>query len=752
MTSSDVYDHGDSPYVFKPSKTPASQLIRDHLPLPEKMFKDSVSLPGTEKEGYSAIYRNKMFPGHLKEALTPELDTYYKLFKNSVLTFGDNLCLAYRKYDYVNKKSADDYSFLTYREVDEMKQRYGSGFLYLLQNNPFKNSEKFESHRKIDNHVKDYKNFDISDMSFVATIYSANRMEWLLSDLMCSSYSITNTALYDTLGADTSEYILQTTQSPVVIATKEHVMDIVNLKEKYPEKLEHVISIVCLDPLDLKNETSLSAEDQTLVAACKSHKITLVDINQVMKVGEIFPTPELPPSPETLYTISFTSGTTGANPKGVLLSQKICTAGVTFVLTQLPRIPDARSFSFLPLAHIFERQVCAFGLSCGNCIGFPQNGGTPLTLIEDLKLFKPNYMCNVPRVFTKYEAAIKSATVDHPTSTFKRGIFDKVISTKIQAQEKYDGADGSHLVYDRLFLSGIRKAFGFDNMEFIVTGSAPISPSTVKFLKAALCVGMPQGYGSTESFAGFAIGIPYEAEPGSCGSVGVTVEMKLRELPAMGYNLDDPEGPRGELLLRGPQIFKQYFHNEEETKKSFDDEGWFHTGDVARFSKNNGRLFIIDRVKNFFKLSQGEYVTPEKVENKYLSSSSILNQLYVHGDSLRHFLVGIVGIDPEGAVNFLVEKCKVSKSQLSSSEQILNEINKKENRELLVAYINSRISNQLSGFEKLHNIYVEFEPLRLDRDVVTATQKLKRPVAFKFFKPQIDVMYDEGSLVKGPKL
>lgn len=752
MTSTDVYDRGNSPYVFKPSKVPISDLIRDHLPLPEKMFRDSVILPGTAKDGFSPIYRNQMFPGSLKEALTPELDTYHKLFKNSVVSFADKPCLAFREYDYVNKKSADEYSSLTFREVDEMKKNYGSGLLYLLQSNPFKNSEKFESHRKIDNHINDYKGYDISNISFVATIYSANRMEWVLSDLMCTAFSITNTALYDTLGADTSEYILNTTESPVVIASKVHVQELVKLKEKYPEKLEHVISIVSLDPLDLSNKTPLSVEDQRLVQLCKSHKITLLGLDQVMKVGEIFPTPELPPTPESLYTISFTSGTTGANPKGVLLSQRICTAGVTFIITQLPRIPDAKAFAFLPLAHIFERQTCAFGLSCGSCIGFPQLGGTPLNLVEDLKLFKPHYMSNVPRLFTKFEAVIKNSTVENPDSALKRTVFDKIITSKIQAQEAYDGADGSNVIYDRLFLSAIRKAFGFDNMKFVVTGSAPIAPSTVKFLKAAFGIGMPQGYGSTESFAGFAIGIPYEANPGSCGSVGVTVEMRLMELPEMGYKLDDPEGPRGELCLRGPQIFLQYFHNEEETKKSFDEEGWFHTGDVAKFSKDKGRLFIIDRVKNFFKLAQGEYVTPEKVENKYLSSSAILNQLYVHGDSLRHFLVGIVGIDSEGAVKFLGDKCKVKKDQLNTPELILEEINKKENRLQLVNYINSRVGKQLSGFEKLHNVYVEFEPLRLDRDVVTPTQKLKRPIASKFFKKQFDEMYDEGSLIKSSKL
>lgn len=751
MTSSDLYDFGDSPYVFKPSNIPVADLIRDHLPLPEEIFRDSKPLAGTAKEGFSEVYRNQMFPQHLKEALTPDYDTYHKIFKTSAETFKTSPCLAYREYDYENKKSAAQYSSLTYQEVDDRKKKFGSGLLYLLQNNPYKNSDKFESHRKIDNHVRDYKTYDSTNFSFVATIYAANRMEWVLSDLMCSSYSITNTALYDTLGPETSEYILHTTESPVVIASKEHVAELVKLKAKYPEQLEHVISIVSMDPLDLSGNSSLSVGDQTLVELCKAQKVSLLSLDQVIKVGDIFPTPELPPSPKTLYTISFTSGTTGANPKGVLLTQKICASGITFILAQVKRIDNCKAFAFLPLAHIFERQTCAFGLARGTCVGFPQLGGSPLTLIEDLKLFKPHYMSNVPRVFTKFEAAIKNSTVENPDSAVKRAVFNKIINSKIQAQEAYDGAEGTNLIYDSL-LSPIRKAFGFDNMQFVITGSAPISPSTVKFLKAAFCIGMPQGYGSTESFAGFSFGIPYDSNPGSCGSVGITTEMRLMELPNMGYKLDDADGPRGELCLRGPQIFKEYFHNEEETKKSFDDDGWFHTGDVARFSKDHGRLYIIDRVKNFFKLSQGEYVTPEKVENKYLSSSAILNQLYVHGDSLRSYLVGIVGIGPEAAAQFLSEVCKVAKRDISSNEQILKEINKKENRQLLLQQLNSKVGKQLSGFERINNVYIEFEPLTLERNVVTPTQKLKRPVACKFFEKQINEMYDEGSIIKSAKL
>lgn len=98
-------------------------------------------------------------------------------------------------------------------------------------------------------------------------------------------------------------------------------------------------------------------------------------------------------------------------------------------------------------------------------------------------------------------------------------------------------------------------------------------------------------------------------------------------------------------------MFSHYYKNEEETTKSFDSEGWFSTGDVAQFTEE-GWVIIFDRVKNFFKLSQGEYVTPEKIENLYLSSNSILSQAFVHGNSTESYLVGIIGVDPVGIVDF----------------------------------------------------------------------------------------------------
>lgn len=141
--SSDVYDFSDSKYLFKPYNKPISELIRDYLPLLDEHLHQCISIPGTEEPGYSGVYRNKIFSNGLKKTLTPYLTTYHEFFKNAVDLFKDKPCLAGRKYDYVAKNSANEYSSKSFKEIDEMKSTYGSGILYLLQKNPYKNNEKF---------------------------------------------------------------------------------------------------------------------------------------------------------------------------------------------------------------------------------------------------------------------------------------------------------------------------------------------------------------------------------------------------------------------------------------------------------------------------------------------------------------------------------------------------------------------------------------------------------------------------------
>lgn len=708
-------------------------LMLKNLPLDPMKLCNSVPLPNSAKPGFSPVYRNQFSPSKLIESPHPSLNTLKKIMEYAEHAFANEKCIGRR--NELEDGSFGPFEWESYSQVLKRLRNFGAGLFFILLNNPFKTDSP--AHLKIDNHFT-----QTSDDSFVVSIFSHNKPEWIMADMACVNYSITNTALYDSLGPESSKYILELTESPVVICTKNKLQQVIQLKKTYPNELSNLISIVSIEPLDLVHESS--ADYQILLSA-KECGITLFDFQQVEKLGEIYPVHNIPSTPDTTYTISFTSGTTGANPKGVVLTNRNAVSGTTFCITNNIENRRLKMLCFLPLAHIYQRQSVYFSLFQGIAIGFPQSA-SPLTLLDDIKALKPDVLNLVPRVYTKIEAAIKAQTTHNNENPMLKAVFSKAINKKIELQSQEDGAEGSHIVYDRV-VSLLRKKLGFDNLNLFTTGSAPISSDTVRFMKAAFNTGLAQGYGSTESYAGICCSLRYEANPGSCGAIGVTTEMKLRDIPDMNYLSSDEGGPRGELLIRGPQIFKEYYKNEEETKKSKDEEGWFYTGDIARIDASNGRLYIIDRVKNFFKLAQGEYITPEKIENNYLSSFPLLQQLYVHGDSLQTFLLAVVGVEPEPIKKWLETKCKIKQSELSTNDAIIKCINKKENKTKFLRAMNNSIGNSLQGFEKVHNLYIDIEPLTIEANVLTPTLKIKRPIASKHFKNEFDRLYEEGSLI-----
>ena len=717
------------PALFKDSAKHILDTIAADLPLDQKFTSLAVPLENSEEPGFSAIYRNKYSLDKLIDTPYPGLDTLYKLFELAAEAYGDKPCLGARV------KNSDgtfgEYQFQDYNTIRRRRNNLGSGIFFVLQNNPYKTSSASHTKMKYDPSSKD---------SFVLTIFSHNRPEWALCDLTSVAYSITNTALYDTLGPDTSKYILGLTESPIVICSKDKIKGLIDLKRANPDELSNLIALVSMD--------DLTSADASLKNYGHEHNVTVFDIKQVEKLGEINPLDPIEPTPETEFTITFTSGTTGANPKGVLLTNRNAVAGVTFILSRYDGKFNPKAYSFLPLAHIYERASIQFALTIGSAIGFPQ-GPSPLTLIEDVKVLQPDSLALVPRVLTKLEASIRSQTVNNDEKPLVKSIFSSVINAKmdLQTKEENENVNPSLIVYDRL-LNMLRKKIGMQNVQQISTGSAPISPSTIQFLKAALNIGILQGYGLSESFAGCMASSKFEPEAATCGATCITTEVKLKDLVEMGYTSKDEGGPRGELLLRGPQIFREYYKNPEETAKAIDEDGWFHTGDVAKIN-SKGRISIIDRAKNFFKLAQGEYVTPEKIEGLYLSKFPYIAQLFVHGDSKESFLVGVVGLDPLAAKQYMEHRFH---DKIVNDADIVEFFKSPRNRKILLQDMNKLIADQLQGFEKLHNIYVDFEPLTVDRGVITPTMKIRRPVAVKFFQDQIDSMYNEGSLVKNGSL
>jgi len=172
----------------------------------------------------------------------------------------------------------------------------------------------------------------------------------------------------------------------------------------------------------------------------------------------------------------------------------------------------------------------------------------------------------------------------------------------------------THGCWDKIVFKKTKALLG-GNVRMMVTGSAPISADVLDFLKVCFCCPLIEGYGMTETSAGSCLTNPEDPVAGHVGGPVFNVKLRLKDIPEMNY-LSTNNPPQGEVCFWGPSVMMGYFKNEEKTKESFHD-GWLLSGDVGQIQPN-GSLRIIDRAKNIFKLSQGEYIAPEKIENIYV--------------------------------------------------------------------------------------------------------------------------------------
>ena len=210
--------------------------------------------------------------------------------------------------------------------------------------------------------------------------------------------------------------------------------------------------------------------------------------------------------------------------------------------------------------------------------------------------------------------------------------------------------------------------------------------------------------------------------------------MKLVDIPEMNYLSRDVPAPRGEICLRGPNIFAGYFKNPEKTAEVLDADGWFHTGDVGRINPA-GTVSIIDRKKNIFKLSQGEYVAPEKIEG-VMGRAPLVAQSWVYGDSLQSALVVFIVVDPDVTAAWAAAAGAGVGGDLAAWVQ----------SDALMGEVKSQVKAaaddaKLKGFERPKGIKLLAEPFSVENGLLTPTFKLKRPQLKLRFASDIDAMY-----------
>ena len=215
--------------------------------------------------------------------------------------------------------------------------------------------------------------------------------------------------------------------------------------------------------------------------------------------------------------------------------------------------------------------------------------------------------------------------------------------------------------------------------------------------------------------------------------------------PDLGYtvkNIDKETGksrPSGELCVRGTSVFKGYFRAPEKTKEVLDKDGWLHSGDIAMIIPEHGNAFrIVDRVKNLFKLQQGEYISPEKVEGIY-EKCKYIEQIFIYGNSLKNYLVCIVHPNSDDIINYLKSKGIDDVSYDNYKNYFDDEDLKKE---IIKEMDSFGRKNGLKGFEIPKQIYLFKDKFSVENQIITPTMKIKRHVAKKFFEKEINNMYE----------
>ncbi|ETB61926.1 hypothetical protein YYC_01703 [Plasmodium yoelii 17X] len=716
-------------------------------------FKYFEEIKGTAKKNSSNIYRSCNYETCAileknYQFLNTDMNTRYEVFAFCSKYYINCEFLGERKKEIRGDEVIlGEYVFKTYGEVKNEIEIFASA-LYQFENiepNIFTDNGKYDNLK-------------------IMGIWSKNRPEWYMTDIACAAINFVTVPIYDTIGINSVKLIIQKTQMKACCVEAEKLESLINLKPELPD----LNILIIYNDSNLKDEIITKAtkagykiyfykklidqyknkniipqysnlEDENTTtnnksstpnknmkrdASFKSNEQNDTNNESLENMREILKNNK--PKPSDVCTIIFTSGTSG-NPKGAMITHyNFISFAQSYLLdgNRLGIIKHEVALSYLPLAHVYERLI-EFALPFfGAKIGY--FSGNIKEIANDIAELKPTFLITVPRILQKIHDNIMGNLKN------KNIISQLLVKTALKCKRKNYAKNSkkfSHGFWD-IILQPIRNRLG-GRLRIQVMGSSSMDKNKLIDIQMLLSTPISEGWGMTEVGVGF-VQHRNDNIKGTIGGMFANTILKVIKVENMKY--DPKEYPnRGELCVKGSSVMVGYFRDEELTKKSFDEDGFFLTGDIVEVNENNRYIKIIDRAKNIFKLSQGEYIEPEKLENIY-SNSIYIEHIFVHGYSYENELVSII-VPSEVFVNDYAKKHNIN---LPYEELLKTDTIKKLISDEIIS---ASKTYKLNGIEKIRLFHLTHIPFSVENKQLTPTHKIVRNVILESYKTVIDELY-----------
>ncbi len=558
-------------------------------------------------------------------------------------------------------------------------------------------------------------------------ILSNTREEWVVADVAILMIGAVTVPVYPTLTAEETAHIIEDSGAVAVFVENPQHFEKLTTRPASAilEQLRTIVVFDCQSLRDIphhENQRSLTCYEVAQLVDVPSHVLadfvstgeTLLDeANKVteldQRIGSI--------TGRDLASIVYTAGAVG-RPKGVMLTHANFTFEVRTARETLEVSSRDEQLLFLPLAHIMGKMLYVMHLEIGGVISFAEN---MLRAIDNAGEVNPSFFGSVPRVFEKFFAVTEKKAKEE--GKVKERLYRWALDVgQRMAKLKRKGITPSlplvieHRYADKLVLSRLRGRFG-TNLRFAISGGAPLAAELAEWFDA-IGISILEGYGLTETTGSANINRPYRLKFGTVGPAVNGVEISIA---------DD-----GEILIRGDNIMKGYWNDEESTAEMIDDEGWLHSGDIG-YLDAEGMLKVTDRKKDLIITAAGKNVAPQNIENMLRQSPWVAHCVVV-GDQ-RKYLTALITLNHRALSRWAAENDRPSdRDSLASDPEV---------RAMIQLDIDT-INHRLARFETIKDFAILPEEFSIAGGELTPTGKVKRNVIAKRFADAIDRLYDKA--------